>query len=93
MDIVTLHASYYATGSYQVLDGELIGDPSSQLNWSLGARLPKRRCGVDAWVRLYRNKKLTRETRTCICCGPCVAIKRDNKKFTTEYKIRTRTAP
>ena len=29
----------------------------------------------------------------CICCGPCVAIKRDNKKFTTEYKIRTRTAP
>ena len=56
-----------------------MGDPSSQLNWSLGARLPKSlEAGVSTRLEDFTSI-ITRETRTapivnvCIVGGPCVA--------------------
>jgi hypothetical protein len=60
------------------VDGELIGDPSSQLNWSLGARLPNvkenKYMTIDGVSNLSEQLMIVND---CICCGPCVAIKRD----------------
>ena len=40
-------------------DGELIGDPSSQLNWSSGARLPKKlECGLWKKTGIVHGRRL-----------------------------------